>query len=166
MDFGFSVGFFLNSSVEEELDLFIQQPMFAALLDLPMVGPHQNEICLFLRKIAGFVSQFYLSPSWNRLRSLHRFPHPLKRENHPNHAVPRTVSTARNQMTRAHVAVCGYVSEIACASAIALNGNPPCGQSDPCGRRDNHAGPRCLESLEFVMGSEKCVQDSVLPVLY
>jgi hypothetical protein len=27
MDFGFSVGFFLNSAVEWELDLFIQRPM-------------------------------------------------------------------------------------------------------------------------------------------
>jgi hypothetical protein len=27
MDFGFSAGFFLNSSVEQELDLFIQRPM-------------------------------------------------------------------------------------------------------------------------------------------
>jgi len=27
MAFGFSVGFFLNSSVEKELDLFIQRPM-------------------------------------------------------------------------------------------------------------------------------------------
>ena len=28
MDFGFWVGFFLNSSVEQELDLFIQRPIF------------------------------------------------------------------------------------------------------------------------------------------
>jgi hypothetical protein len=27
MDFGFSAGFFLNSSVEQEVDLFIQRPM-------------------------------------------------------------------------------------------------------------------------------------------
>ena len=44
MDFGFSAGFFLNSSVEEELDLFVQRPMllFSASSAIRGIPPGSN----------------------------------------------------------------------------------------------------------------------------